>query len=233
MRKTDATMKKTILYFFLMFGFAVSIATAAPKTLAVLYFENNSLDKAAEMQPLSKGLADMFITEFSKIEQFRVVERSRIEQLIEEMKLGQSGLIKPESAQQVGNMLGAQNLVFGSFMRGFDGKMRIDIRIVEVETGLTLKAEQETGNPKDLYKVVNKLVAKVIKNLDIRISKAEAKKLAQVENTSFDASLLYAKGLEYEDNGDFKNAKKMYEKALKKNKNYTSAQARLKALAKY
>ena len=110
--------------------------------------------------------------------------------------------------------------------------MRIDVRIVEVETGLTIKAEEATGRAKDLYKLVSKLVVKIIKNLDVRVSKADVLRLSQVENKSFDAALYYAKGLEYEDAGDVANAKKMYSKALKKNKNFNKAKQRLQALSR-
>ncbi len=204
--------------------------TTGKRTMAVLYFENNSLDKREEMDPLKKGLADMFTTEFSKIEQFQMVERGQLEQLFQEMSLGQSGMLDPNSAQQVGKLLGARNLVLGSFMHMFDGKMRIDVRIVEVETGITIKAEEETGKPKDLYKLVTRLVAKVIKDLDVRISKAEIAKLRDVDNTNFEASLFYARGLEYEDAGDVKNAIKMYERALKKNKQFSKAAQKIQEL---
>ena len=223
-----------ILFIFLL-GFVVlslGEAIAGKRTLAVLYFENNSLAKKAEMEPLRKGLADMFITEFAKIEQFQVVERSQLQQIFEEMKLGQSGMLDGNSAQKVGKLLGAQNLLLGSFMNMFDGKLRIDIRIVEVETGLTLKAEEETGSPKELYKLITQLVGKTLKDLDIKISKADVQRLSQVENTSFDAALYYAKGLEYEDANDLSNAKKMYQMALKKNEKFAKAQERLQALGK-
>lgn len=222
-----------LLFVFVLLALVAGVLIAgAQKTIAVLYFENNSLAKRDEMEPLRKGLADMFITEFSKINQFKVVERSRLEQLIQEMQLGQSGMLDSKTAQQVGKLLGAQNLVFGSYMNLSNGKMRIDIRIVEVETGLTIKAEEATGKAKDLYKLVSKLVVKIIKNLDVRVSKADVMRLARVENKSFDAALYYAKGLEYEDAGDVANAKKMYSKALKKNKNFNKAKQRLQALSR-
>jgi len=225
-------MKTILLVFTLMLCFSVLPAQASSqsKTIAVLYFENNSLTKADEMAPLSKGLADMFITELSKVEQFRVVERAQLQSILEEMKLGQSGLLNANTAQQVGKMLGAQNLLLGSYMLMFDGKMRIDVRIVEVETGLTIKAEEETGKPKELYKMVKKLVTKVLKDLDVKLTKAEALRLSQVDNKSFEAAVFYAKGREYEENGDIGNAKKMYRKALKKNPDFTRAKMRLKKL---
>ena len=226
-------MKKTgvfALLLLLVIMAPVFAQTGAKKTLAILYFENNSLDKREQMAPLSKGLADMLITELSKVEEFHVIERSQLQQLIQEMALGQSGMLDAGSSQQVGKLLGAQYLLLGSYMYMFDGNMRIDVRIVKVETGITVKAEEETGKPKDLSKMITLLTAKVIKNLDVRISKAEIAKLKDVDNTSFDASLYYARGLEYEDAGDTQNAIKMYEKALKANKNFSKASQKLSEL---
>ena len=223
--------KALFVSFILVFcGFRLAIAQEQIKTIAFLYFENNSLVDREELGPLSKGLADMFITEFSKLNNLKVVERAQLEQLLQEMAMGQSGLLEESSAHQVGKMLGAQYLVFGSFMNLYKDQLRIDVRIVNVETGLTIRAEEETGNTKELFKLVTRLAAKIIKNLHIRISKSEAAKLIQIENKSFDATLLYSKGLEYEDNKDYSNAKKMYQKALKASPNFESAKKRLELL---
>jgi TolB-like protein len=202
------------------------------RTLAVLYFDNNSLTKKSDMDPLTKGLADMLITELGKISQCKVVERNQLQQILEEMKLAQSGLVTGKTAQEVGKMLGAQNLLFGSYMLMLDNKLRIDVRIVQVETGVTVRAEEVTGNPKDLYKLVATLVVKIAKDLDVQLSKADALKLATIDNTSFDATLYYAKGLEYEDARDYKNATRMYENALKKNAQFRKAQERLAVVKK-
>ena len=117
----------------------------AKRTIAVMYFQNNAMMNREAMAPLEKGLTDMLITELSKIEGLSVVERAQLQQLTREMGLGATGAIKPETAQQMGKLLGAETLLLGSFATDMSGKkMRIDARIVETETGLTLKAEEET-----------------------------------------------------------------------------------------
>ncbi len=202
------------------------------RTIAVLYFDNNSLAKKTDMEPLRKGLADMLITELGKISQLQVVERNQLQQILEEMKLAQSGLITGKTGQEIGKMLGAQNLLFGSYMLMLDNKLRIDVRMVQVETGVTVKAEEVTGAPKDLYKLLAGLVVKIARDLNVQLSKADAAQLAKPENTSFDAALFYARGLEYEDSHDYKNAAKMYESAIKQNEKYNKAKERLAAVKK-
>lgn len=90
---------------------------------------------------------------------FAVVERARIEQIIEELKLGQSGLIDETQAAQVGKMLGVDAVISGTVSASCDdrlvtedredkkkGKYQVNchkrntsvtgaIRIVNVETG--------------------------------------------------------------------------------------------------
>mgnify|MGYP000857360966 FL=1 len=221
-------MKKLLLLLGLTIG---SLLQAADRqTIAVLYFENNSLAQRSEMAPLSKGLADMFITELGKITAFQVVERNKLQELLEEMKLAQAGVVSGKTAQEVGKMLGARYLLFGSYMMMLDKKLRIDVRMVEVESGVTVKAEEATGQPKDLYKLIATLIVKISQDLNIHLSKTDATRLAAVDNTSFDAALYYAKGLEFEDARDYKSAARMYEAALKKNSGYTKAKERLKAV---
>jgi TolB-like protein len=223
---------KKLLFGLVLVMAALSAQAGESRTVAVLYFDNNSLAKKADMEPLRKGLADMLITELGKISQLQVVERNQLQQILEEMKLAQSGLITGKTGQEVGKMLGAQNLLFGSFMLMLDNKLRIDVRIVQVETGVTVKAEEATGAPRDLYKLVTGLVVKIAKDLDLKLSQADAAQLAKPENTSFDAAILYARGLEYEDSKDYKNAAKMYESALKQNEKFNKARERLTAVKK-
>ncbi len=205
-------------------------SSMSKRTVAVLYFDNNSLVKKEEMEPLRKGLADMFITELSKIDQFQVVERANLQQIIEEMKLGQSGVLDNATAQRVGQMLGAKNLILGSYMLMFDGKLRIDVRLVETETGITLKADEETDLPKNLSAMVDRLVKKCLLNMNVRLNEKESRFLKQKDNQNFEAALYFARGLEYEDAKDYEKAKEMYLLALKHNPNFVRAKLRLKNL---
>lgn len=220
-----------ILTCFCLVSVLAQDTTVNKRTLAILYFDNNSLAKKQEMEPLRKGLADMFITEFSKINQFQVIERANLQQIFEEMKLGQSGALDNSTAQQVGKMLGAQNLILGSFMLMLDGKLRIDLRLVETETGITLKAEEETGSPKELSTMVDNLLKKSLSNMNVKLSQDENQSLKEKDNKNFDAALYYARGLEYEDAKDYVNARKMYMMAIKASPKYMRARVRLKSIA--
>ena len=62
-----------------------SIALADTKTLAISYFDNTS--GAKEYDPLSKGFADILITDLSNVNSLKIVEREKLESLLIEIEL--------------------------------------------------------------------------------------------------------------------------------------------------
>ena len=132
-------MKKW-LFCFLFFVFTI---TGEAKTIAISYFDNSSGD--AKYNALSKGIADMLITDLSKVKGVNIVEREKLEKLIQEIKLGQSKYFDPKTAQKLGKGLGAENIMTGSFYI-LDNTLRIDARLIDVESGSILLAEEKRKN---------------------------------------------------------------------------------------
>jgi TolB-like protein len=48
--------------------------------------------------------------------------------------------------------------------------MRVDLRIVETETGLTIKAEEVTGDSDNLFDIISELSEKINDGLHIKLS---------------------------------------------------------------
>jgi TolB-like protein len=205
---------------------------SAQPTLGVLDFDNNSLTDRERLEPLRKGLAQMFTSELSQLQGLHLVERADLNRVIEEMKLAQAGLIDEKTAQQVGKLVGAQHLLLGSFVYLPNKKIRIDARIVEVETGRTMKAAEKTGKEEQLFDMVKELDKKLVKDLELRVSAAEIAKLENLRNVKFSAVLLYSQGVELEDRGEASNARKKYRQALAEDKNFVQAKERLSILEK-
>jgi TolB-like protein len=199
-------------------------------TLAVLDFENNSFFNAESYQALTKGLAEMMITELQQIQAIKVVERRRLRTMLEELKLSQSGLVEEKGTLQVGKLLGARHLVFGGFLVGMDEKIRIDVRIVEVETGLTIKASEVTGRTKQVLSLIKQLSKKIMDDLDIRLSQTERKVLDRSRQMDLEAVMWFSRGVEKEDLGDLARAKQYYRKALSMEPEFHQAERRLRLL---
>jgi TolB-like protein len=133
-----------------LFRAEVAVAAEPPPTVAVLYFDYTGKDQ--ELEVLRKGLAQMLISDLSATDTIRVVERDRLEDILSELKLQGSGKIDPKSAAKLGKLLGARYLVVGGYF-DLQGALRVDARIIEVETGRVVKSFGTNGKPGDFLPV--------------------------------------------------------------------------------
>jgi TolB-like protein len=212
---------------FFLFLFISHASAFAQPTLGILDFDNNSLADRQRLEPLRKGLAQMFSSELGELQGLNLVERADLLRVIEEMKLAQAGMIDEKTAQQVGKLVGAQHLLLGSFVYLPNGKIRLDARVVEVETGRILKAGEATGKENQLFDLVKALNKKLVKELALKLSASEVAKLDNLRNVKFSAVMLYSQAVAYEDRGDLANAGKKYRDALAEDANFAQAKQRL------
>src|SRR3954470_1040503 len=85
---------------------AVARAQDTRPVVAVLYFDNNSIGKdRADYDGLGKGIADLLITDLAASPRLRIVERERVQKLLEEQSLTKSGAIDANTAVKLGKVL--------------------------------------------------------------------------------------------------------------------------------
>lgn len=143
---------------------SVSVAAMAQNKVAILDFKNNG---PASQQHLSEGIANMLATTLAGSSAIEVVERSALDKIVQEMKLGMTGLVDPKSAAQVGKVAGANLVVIGSYT-ALGKSIRLDAKVVNVETSVIVKgaaASAKASNMDNLDDAVDALAQKLLKNL--------------------------------------------------------------------
>jgi TolB-like protein len=118
----------------------------AKPTVAILYFDYDG--SSEEMGFLRKGLTQMLVSDLSDVTEVDIVERVRLQDAIEELELNRTNKIDQSSANRIGKLLGARYLVMGGY---FDiaGTLRMDARVVEVETGKVVASLGKHGKAGD------------------------------------------------------------------------------------
>jgi TolB-like protein len=195
-------------------------AVASARTIAIAYFDNNT--GKAELDPLRKGLADMLITDLGNVGSLQIVERDKLNQVLDELKLSKTKFIDPRTAQKLGKGLAAEFIMTGSYVMGGD-TLRVDVRVVEVKTGRVAASEKVEGKKEEFFALEKDLVDILIKTLDVKLSTGERGKLRSNATQSFDAWQKYSAGLDAKDRGDDAEARRLFQAALDADPNYRAA----------
>lgn len=210
---------------------ASTTAVAAPRTVAVSYFDNNT--GKPEYDPLQKGLADMLITDLTGIGSIQVVEREKLNQVLAELKLSRGTFIDPKTAQTLGKGLSAELILTGHYVVSGD-TLRIDARVVQVATGAVTLAESVEGKKDDFFSLEKDLVDLLVRAMDLKLEPAERRKLRGNSTQSYAAWSQYSAGLDAADRGDDERARALFAAALDLDPNYAAARThlgRMKAVA--
>jgi TolB-like protein len=144
-----------------------ALQPAPTKTVAVLNFDNTSGN--AEYQNMGKALAAMMITDLASVPELTLVERERMQDVLEEQKLQSSPLFDQATAVKAGKLIGAQYIVTGVFAAA-QPQVRIDTRVIDVETGEIVKTAKVTGKEDKFFELQQKLAHELVDGLGVALT---------------------------------------------------------------
>jgi TolB-like protein len=196
--------------------------------VSVLYFDNNT--NKSDYDVLRKGFADMMTTDLVAWDGVTVVERDRLEAVLNELKLQQSKAFDKATAVKVGKLIGAQYLVTGSLLMQGDGKLRIDARLISAEGGKDITAASVTGDKDKVFDLEQDLVTKLTGGIDAKLRDATARKKVRVPD--LDALLLYSKAIDLSDQGKLDEANAAMQAVVSKAPSFLMARERKQQLLK-
>jgi TolB-like protein len=117
-------------------GIADEIAATTRRTVAVVDFT----DLQGSVTELGRFIAEeMALGLVVAKKNLSVIDRTHLRTLMQEHKLGASGLIDPATARKLGQIAGVQALVTGT-LTPFADSVRVVIKVLDTETALVLTA---------------------------------------------------------------------------------------------
>ncbi len=204
-------------------------------TVAVMYFGNGAIGaEHHDLAPLSRGIADLLITELSGNASIRVVERDQLQRLMEEQNLSASDRVSRETAVRMGEILGAHHMIFGGFVTDGRGTIRINVRAANVETSRVEHVESVRGKQDDLMSLIADLAGKLNRGMrlpDMPRNAREAR-IEQARKVPFQATMLYSRALAARDSGDDSQAIQLLTRSLEQFPEYEPAMRELAKLRK-
>jgi TolB-like protein len=234
-----------------------AIAQANAPVVAVLYFDNNSFGKdRADFDGLGKGIADLLITDMASNPTMRIVERDRIQSVLQEQSLTRAGSVDPQTAVRLGKILGAQYMITGGFMSDSKGSLILTSRVINVETSAITNPVKLQAKGDDVLGLIAQLSTRLNGELKLpalprqtgnaspkqesdsgatKQAKQPARAATNVaqgrspksQKLDVRTALLYSKALDEQDSGNPKQAADLYRAVLEKFPDFGPAKANL------
>lgn len=166
-----------------------------------------------DFDALEQGLAAMLMSELAANPAARVVERQQLQRLIEEQNLGASGRVEDATAARIGKLVGARYIVKGTFV-DFYGDFRLDLHLVNGETGEVVKTVSERMRRDHLFDIIKAAAQRLMKETNLPPLSQGAQQQRMNRQIPTEALTFYSKGLLYQDRGDRPRAAEMFQKAI-------------------
>jgi TolB-like protein/TM2 domain-containing membrane protein YozV len=136
-------------------GKSLRDSTHITRRVAVIDFED--LTTKSEELNLGKALSEMLTTEILKSGEYEVVERSQLNGVMRELRLGLAGIIDSSTAKEVGRIIGADAIIGGSVTE-IGNYFSISARVIDVETARILTAQEMEIEQDELITVSTRFV---------------------------------------------------------------------------
>ncbi|NOY78814.1 MAG: hypothetical protein GXO76_13205 [Calditrichaeota bacterium] len=118
--------------------------------IAVLPFENKGASK-----DLGEIVLDKMTTVLVNKNRFKVMERAQLNRILEEQKLGMSGILDAATAAKIGKGIGVDAIVMGSVVLTQNGSVSIDARVIDTESARIITARDGYSGSSDMQSVKN------------------------------------------------------------------------------
>jgi serine/threonine protein kinase/Tfp pilus assembly protein PilF len=188
------------------------MAASVKKSVAVLYFENQSGGKEDEY--FRDGMTEDIITELSKITQLQIFPRSEMLAFRD----------KPTAAPQVGQQLGATFVLEGTIRRS-GNRLRITAQLVEGSTRHSVWAERYDRQLEDVFAIQDEIARSIAQALRITLTPQEEKTIGLKPTENTQAYDFYLRGRSYTRRENMDYALQMFEQAIQLDKNFALAHA--------
>ncbi|MBD3287639.1 hypothetical protein GF337_02445 [candidate division KSB1 bacterium] len=203
----------------------LSVSNIKPGTVAVFPMTYHGYD--VEYSALGKGLSEMIITDLSQVQSLTLIDRVRLQALMDEISLGQSGLVDDDSAPRFGKLLGASKIIHGGLDVIQEEYLQLNVAYWDVFDNDLPEFAEQSDQLSNLFKIEKDIVFQILEDMEIEITPAERQRIQYIPTKNIHAFMAYCMGLDQEDAGNFGQAAKYYQQSLQIDPQFKKAASRL------
>lgn len=197
---------------------ALQTKAPQPGSVAVFYYYDATPDQ--QFRYLQKALAAMIISDLSQVESLTVVERLRVQYLLEEMAMGRTDIVDPGTAPRTGRLLGAESLVIGTLE---SGSIKSETSVASTVKKDVIATFPVADDQQNFFQLEKKIVSNVLDILKVMPTSAEKQAIDKYHTTSYPAVICYGQALDAQDRGQWKAARGYYRCAIEADPSFALA----------
>jgi tetratricopeptide (TPR) repeat protein len=209
---------------------AIDVDTIPDNAVAVVNFDGSSLPQ--EMMALALGLAEFTAVDLAKISSLRVVDRIKINVILDELRISQSHYADTNIAPRVGRLLGSRQLVVGKVISSGNNDIRLEGALVNVIDSTISRTETNEGALNRFFNLQKDFVFDLIDTLGISLTREERDAIEEVPTESFLAFMAYSQGLYYQRRGLYETAENYFRNAVRLDAGFKEAAVMSDRMAK-
>jgi len=192
-----------------------------PDAIAVVPFRFEGSDPV--LAPLASALGALLATDLAQTDRLTVLERLRIDALLDEIALGASDRVAPETAARGGRLLGAGHIVVGS-LAGTEASVEVEGLLVDAsQTGAPGQPISESDPVAAIIDAEKRMALAIFERLGIELTPAERERVNERPTENVQALLAYGLGVDAELRGDFEAASAQYQRAAQLDPGFQAA----------
>lgn len=182
-------------------------------TVAVLPWAYLGADTS--LVPLERGLAHLMITDLSRVSRLTLLERDRVQALVDELALVAAGRVDSSTAARSGRLLGAGAVVQGAFRETGSGNLRLDASVISATSAEVRASGSASDQLSRLFAMEKAVVFELLDRWGISVTPAERRAISEQPTADLQAFLAFSRGLMAEDRGDWSAAGTMFREAAR------------------
>lgn len=193
-----------------------------PRTVAVMPFR--MVGTSEELAPLQTALTDMIITDLSVSSAITSIERVKINAMIDEMLLAQSGLAESSTGARVGRLLKAEHVVQGQIAQSGEQQLRMDATVLNTQRRESAGTFGQSQQLDAIFDLEKQIVFSIFDAVGVTLTATEREKINENRTGNLLAFLAYGRGLNELDRGNYQQASTFFRQSSQLDPNFQPAQ---------
>ena len=190
----------------------IKVENLSSNTIAVFPLLYQGVDES--IAPLSRGISEMISIDLGKVNQLTILERIRLQALKDELALSSAPQVDQSTAPRLGKLLAAGQILSGTFDVNAEKRMTVNLGSWDVKSSQRKEWINNSGDLKYFFQIEKELVFNFIDQLGIELTRQEKKDIEFIPTQNLESFMLYCKGLQMEDAGQYNKATSFFQQAV-------------------